>query len=59
MLSPQMEPRETALSEHGEDHARHTERLLLLWFRQCSPDDKAHAIRFLSALAAAPATLQE
>lgn len=52
MLSSQKEVRQLVTEVQQEVVAlTQTERMLLRWYRQCSPEDRAYVVRFVSALA--------
>ncbi len=52
MLSSQKEARPVAQEvPHLVEPVSETERALLRWYRQCTPTDRAHVIRFVSVLA--------
>lgn len=52
MLSSQKEARPVIQDVQPAASAlTQTERMLLRWYRQCSPEDRAHVVRFVSALA--------
>lgn len=52
MLSSQKEARPVAQEvPQLVEPVSETERALLRWYRQCTPADRAHLIRFVSVLA--------
>jgi len=52
MLSSQKEARPVAQEvPQLVEPVSETERALLRWYRQCTPTDRAHVIRFVSVLA--------
>ena len=52
MLSSQKEARPvTQEAPQLVEPVSETERALLRWYRQCTPADRAHVIRFVSVLA--------
>lgn len=52
MLSSQKEARPVAQEvPQMVEPVSETERALLRWYRQCTPTDRAHVVRFVSALA--------
>ncbi len=52
MLSSQKQARQAAQEvPQLVETVSETERALLRWYRQCTPTDRAHVIRFVSVLA--------